>query len=197
MTLALSEDQMDFLLRVQVPFDRLFNATGLTKAEYHDQMKDADLWVAFGVTPCREEGHTLRVRSGHCVQCKPAVLSFQNRHNAQAYVYIAHSSRRHYVKVGSATTPAERIRNLNSLRYGQIDDWRLIQAFQCQAAGEVEFLAHRKLSLHHAPRRNSDAAWSLAAMELFSCEPKVAIEAVQSVLAGSSTAKVTNPDYRR
>jgi len=32
--------------------------------------RDLGLWVAYGVAPCDAEGHTLRTRNGHCLQCQ-------------------------------------------------------------------------------------------------------------------------------
>jgi hypothetical protein len=179
---TLTPDQLAFLDRHKVPLDRAFDATGLTRAEYSERMKALDQWIAFGVAPCREAGHGLRVRSGHCVQCKPANLAFQNRHGAPGEVYVAHSSRRHYVKVGSAESAAVRLKNLNLLQYGRIDDWKIVFAQRCESATSVEFEVHKVLSAHSAPRFNSTASHSIFATELFGCEPDVAIRAVVEVI---------------
>lgn len=66
----LTKEQKAFLDRVGVPLSRVFDASGMRTAEYKQAMRDLGMWVAYGASPCEAEGHTLRSRTGHCVQCK-------------------------------------------------------------------------------------------------------------------------------
>ena len=62
----LTDEQLAFLDRHDVPLDRVFDATGMSPDEYKPLMSGGREWVAYGVSPCRAEGHTLRTRGGHC-----------------------------------------------------------------------------------------------------------------------------------
>jgi hypothetical protein len=188
MTLPTPE-QLDFLVAKGVPLSKVFDATGMSKSEYHDAMKPLDYWLAYGVTPCREHGHRLRTRAGHCAQCDPAKISFIARHDKAAQLYVAHSQRRHYTKVGSAADADERVRSLNTHQYGRIDDWKLVYKVSCERAGNMEFLVHKALSEHYLPRRNSEGANSLQSQELFACEPAAAVEAVKTALVRASSKR--------
>lgn len=178
----LSPDELQFLQSKRVPLSRVFDAFGMSKSEYHDVMKPLGAWIAFNVTPCAKGGHTMRTRAGHCVQCDPAKISFMSRSDKAAVVYVAHSPRRHYTKVGSAEDPVVRVRSLNTHRYGQIDDWRLVFSAPCAQAGEVEFQVHAALSEHYLPRANAVGANSIQSQELFSCEPEVAVAALKALV---------------
>src|SRR3546814_9788370 len=43
---------------------------------------------AYNTRRCNN-GHTLKSRPGHCIQCRPVVIGFLKRHFAEGYVYIA------------------------------------------------------------------------------------------------------------
>ena len=185
----LSNEELEFLKHHKVPLSRVFDATGLSKSEYGPVMKSLEMWIAFGTTECREAGHQLRVRSGHCVQCKPANLAYQNRTDEIGEVYVAHSSRRHFTKVGTSKDAMSRVSQLNINQYGRIDDWKLFYKESCARAGSVEFQVHSELGAHHFARRNQDGANSINCQELFGCEPAVAVEVVKAVIARSRGQK--------
>lgn len=180
---SLTDEQLSFLETKGVPLSKVFDATGMSKGEYQAAMKPLELWLAFGVTPCKEAGHRMRTRAGHCVQCDPAKISFIARHEKLGEVYVAHSPRLHYIKVGSADNAQVRIRSLNTHKYGRIDDWKLIYKASFAQSGNAEFLVHKALKAHHSPRANSDGASSIESQELFSCAPEVAVKAIQAVEA--------------
>ena len=71
----LSQEQMAFLKNHDVPMSKVFDATGLATPKWKAEMKELDLLVAFGVTPCERKKHQLRARSGHCVQCNSKSLA--------------------------------------------------------------------------------------------------------------------------
>ena len=107
--LKLSRDQLAFLKRHKIPADRVFNATGMATVAYKAEMKLLEAWVAFGVTPCSEAGHTLRTRAGHCVQCKPARLSYLMRFDQAGDIYVAVSTSGAMVKVGTSQCAVGRV----------------------------------------------------------------------------------------
>ena len=177
----LSEEELQFLKRHNVPISRTYDASGVAKAQYHETMKSLELWIAYGTSPCSAAGHRLRTRSGHCVQCKPANLAFQNRHDDVGEVYVAHSPRRRFTKVGMAKDAESRIHQLSIIQYGRIDDWKLYFKIVSNRAGLLEFQVHTKLSEHHFPRKNAEWANSIDCQELFSCEPEVAANVVREI----------------
>lgn len=179
----LSKAEIAFLGAHGISLSRTFNATGMTKTEYHDEMKALELWVAYGVSPCREAGHRLRTRAGHCLQCRPANISFLARHDEPGEVYVAHSSSTLYTKVGTARDSEVRVKSLNTHKYGQIGDWALAYFHPCTYAGKVEFLVHSELRAHHFPRPNATGANSIECQELFGCKPEDAIRALILVLS--------------
>ena len=142
----LSRDQLAFLKRHKIPADRVFNATGMATVAYKAEMKLLEAWVAFGVTPCSEAGHTLRTRAGHCVQCSPANLSYLMRFDKAGDIYIAVSARGAMVKVGTAQWAEDRVLQLNSYCYGGQSDWVLRFKDRVAIAGRVEAEAHAKLA---------------------------------------------------
>ena len=77
--LNLNKSQIEFLKSQNISEKMIFNAKGLKKSEYKGIMKLKRKIIAYNVTPCRENGHTLRTRSGHCVQCNTTRIGFQKR----------------------------------------------------------------------------------------------------------------------
>ena len=74
--MKLTNEQINFLNQYEVPLDKVFDATGMKRAEYATSMKSIGAAVAIGVSPCSGFGHTMRNRSGHCVVCSPMYITF-------------------------------------------------------------------------------------------------------------------------
>ncbi len=49
----LTTTQKTFLKRLDVPHWRVFDATDMRRADYMQEMRDVDRWLAIGVTPCK------------------------------------------------------------------------------------------------------------------------------------------------
>ena len=71
-----SDDQRKFLRDQKLPLSFLFDASGMRKVDYEAVMKRDEKFFAFGVTPCSKGGHSLRTRSGHCIQCDTAKIAY-------------------------------------------------------------------------------------------------------------------------
>lgn len=141
----LTKEQLDFIKRMELMPDDLFDASGLRPAEWKHQMKQTGKLVAFGVTPCQAKGHSLRTRSGHCVQCNTAVLAYHKRYSKSGDVYLAWSPRGMIAKIGSATDADVRLKSLIDARYGGQKDWSLELIYECIEAGRLESLTHKLL----------------------------------------------------
>jgi hypothetical protein len=102
------------------------------------------LWC---ISPSRcYNGHRLRSRPGHCIQCDTARIAFVKRHHDAAYIYIAGSLASKVVKVGNAIWPWRRVGALNTRRYGGITDWVMLFRSKFEGAGKIEFAAHGLLN---------------------------------------------------
>jgi hypothetical protein len=184
----LNRDQLAFLKRHKIPADRVFNATGMPTAAYKAEMKLLEAWVAFGVTPCSEVGHTLRTRAGHCVQCSPANLSYLMRYDKPGDIYIAVSARGSLVKVGTSECAEYRVLQLNSYCYGSQSDWDLRFQDRVANAGRVEAEAHARLAAYPAFGAYWKNGGVIQSREIFSCSYRVAVAAVRKAILESQNS---------
>ena len=109
-----------------------------------------DLWVAYGVAPCKRGQHSLRTRTGSCIQCGTAQLAFVKRWHGPGYIYVAYSKELKRTKIGVTTDPEKRIQSLNRIGYGAANDWSLFDSSLCANMGFIEHQMHTKISAHRA-----------------------------------------------
>ena len=109
-------------------------------------MRERCLEVAYGVSPCAKGNHTLRTRAGHCFQCNPANIRFQNRHTETAFLYLAVSKDGGVVKFGVTQDIADRQISLVDSAYGGYHDWEIIAFSRTEEAGKIEHLIHSEVS---------------------------------------------------
>ena len=181
----ITKAQKAFLERMDVPLGRLFDATGMRPGDYKREMSALGMVVAIGVTPCSKAGHTMRTSAGHCAECRPANLAFHRRYDAPGEVYVARSHRGQITKVGSAQDAMERLRNLNSYKYGGADDWEIEFFETAQTAGRIEFAAHRILSKFMVEGSYFKEGRSIECREIFSCSVSVAVKAVRQAMTNA------------
>ena len=178
----LTFEQRAFLLHHDVPLDRVMDASGLPRKVYQALMSQEGLLVAYGVSACREMGHTMRTRKGHCVQCNPAALAFLKRWNESGYVYIAISEESGLCKVGTAKDVAARIRMLNQIGYGYTSDWAGRWQAEVSNAGQIEAAVQRRLVGYRETGGYISEAQGSRCMELFNCGDDIALAALEAVL---------------
>lgn len=142
----LSKSQINFLNSIGVNKEETFDATGYSKSEYRIAMKEFGLKIAYGVTPCKKEGHTLRTRYGSCVQCHPLHMTFQKRNEDGGHIYVAYSIEKGYIKIGSTKNAKTRAKSLREQNYGGFSDWVISYSIEVsELAGQIEFEIHKKL----------------------------------------------------
>jgi len=141
----LTPEQLQFLRRHNIPIAKVFDASGYSQPEWREQMSLHEMVVAINVSPCQRARHRMRTSGGHCAQCKPANLAYQDRYRQEAYVYVLGSKRQRILKVGYSESPHSRASHLSALRYGAAVDWALLFYVKCIRAGAVE---HSLLSKH-------------------------------------------------
>lgn len=167
--LQLTEDQKVFLKRYQIPLSAIFDASGLSKNEYHELMKNLDKFYAIGVTPCKAGNHTLRTRNGHCLQCNPAAITYLNRYYNNSIVYVASSLKNRKTKVGYTKDINERENALNATVYAGISDWKIIYFVNCKNAGKIESEIQGRLSNYYYPSEYKLGGRQVACYEVFTC----------------------------
>lgn len=161
---------------------RVFDASEMHTAQWKSVMKDLDMLVAFGVSPCATAGHTLRTRAGHCAQCDTAKLAFLRRHGESGEVYVAVSRKASLVKIGTATDAPNRMQTSNIYAYGGSDDWAIAFRCHCEKAGQIEFLAQKSLRETQTRGSYNKLNQVFACRELFACEPTEAIKALKAAM---------------
>jgi len=183
MNSSLTKDQKGFLVRHGLSPFAVFDATGMSKTEYRDAMKLEEKLFAMGTTPCRASGHTLRDRSGHCIECSPKNIRFIQRYFEEAHVYVAASSSLRRLKIGCSKDIADRTRTINGFAYGGATDWKMVASVKCKDAGRVEFAAHTALARHASEGHYRANGRDTTCRELFSCAYAVSREALFDCLS--------------
>ena len=172
----LTNEQLNFLEEHNVPLEKVFDAQDLTKKEYRARMKELDKSIAYNVTPCRKKGHTLRNRSGHCIQCNTAYLAFQKRNDSKGIVYIAKSNKGNIIKIGYSKSFDTRSESLNRTEYAGYSDWVIEFAIKSKKAGKIE---HRICSALHEYSQKTHYEHDnhlQEANEIFNCPYELAVE---------------------
>ena len=177
--MKLSTEQKQFLLsRYNILPDQVMDATSMRRSEWMTLIKDSEYEVAAGVDPCtRNDQHTIKSKGGHCIVCKPEVISFQRRYFSEGEIYIMYSPSKNLIKVGVAASSEERESSLNKAGYGNIKDWTLKYSLFIFKAGEIEKKVHKSLWAHHMPIKHF-VGNSHFASEIFSCSVKKAKETI-------------------
>jgi hypothetical protein len=177
----LTNEQINFLKSHRINPSELFDASGMRRIDYERRMKNTGQHFAFGVTPCKKSGHSIRTKYGHCVQCKPDKISYMLRHGQPGEVYIASSNAESLIKIGSSTQTFERLYNLNLFKYGGASDWQILVTATCSEAGRIEARAQERLSEFKCPNKYFRSGEETTCYELFDCsfaEAKAALIAV-------------------
>ncbi|WP_414637100.1 GIY-YIG nuclease family protein [Azospirillum sp.] len=141
-------EQRRFLAEQKIPLSIVFDATGMKTADYRIVMKQLGKHFAYGVTPCQKGGHSLKSRSGQCIQCNTANIAFQLRNYKNGFVYLAGSPSIKILKVGVTSDLEARIRMLNHYRYGEAGDWEYLISTKTENAGAAESKVHSLLGAY-------------------------------------------------
>ena len=167
--------------------------SGMRKLDYERTMAAQGFNFAFGVTPCRRAGHTLRTRAGHCIQCDHSKIAYMARYDAAGFVYIAGSPSGRLMKVGTSINVADRHAKLNEYSYGGQRDWQIAATAFCAAAGRVEGAAQSKLGRFAVAGSYTRAGRSQQCYELFRCSFDIVSDAIGPSLAKGETLNVPDP----
>ncbi len=179
----LNEAQLQFMKAYKIDPSLLYDASGQSTSDWKDAMKKIGKKFAFGTSPCSAEGHTLRSRHGHCIQCDPSRISYALRFSKPGYVYILGSLSERLIKIGVTTELASRLANVVSMRYGNASDWQpLAITDKIGGAGKIEAAAHSLLESYRVTGQSRRAGETHVTYELYSCDYDYARNALGSAV---------------
>ena len=177
----LNETQVRFLKAHKIDPSLLYNASGQSSSEWKAVMKKIGKKFACGTSPCSAEGHTLRNRHGHCIQCDPSRIAYALRFSKPGYVYILGSPTSGLIKIGVTTELASRLANVVSMQYGNASDWQpLAVTEKVNGAGKIEAATHRLLESHRVTGQSRRAGETHVTYELYSCDYRGARSAMET-----------------
>lgn len=178
---GLTKEQIEFLQKHKIHPRYVFNAKGIAKGQYKLVMKELNKGIAYNVSACKEAGHTLRTRSGHCCQCNTARLEFQKRNDSGGNVYIAGTVTGQTIKVGFTKSVEIRSESLNRTKYAGYSDWEIIYAISSKDAGRIETKTNVLLQAYElATPYSHDGHWQ-DSFETFKCSFSKAKEIINIV----------------
>jgi len=181
----LTANQRMFFRRHKISLSLVFDASGLSKAQRLSQMEQLDKKFYYGGPPCSAAGHTLRSKSGFCIECDTSKIAFQLRSSQSGYVYIAYSDRGQCAKIGiTSVGPKERVAFLASSGYANCADWRLIESEYLHSnAGAKEFEIHSLLErFQRGVVYEKQDGVKVECREVFFCELAQALSVYQKCL---------------
>lgn len=185
----LTEEQIQFLNHHQISLSKVFDATGMKRADYLVAMKRTGSSVAIGVPPCTDPArHTIKNTSGHCAMCNPHHFAFRNRYYEEGDVYVAHSKKINLVKIGTSANTHERMGQINYYGYGGANDWVAKYIKKVNNAARIEFEAQKQIDKNRVWRSYTKDGEIVDCQELFNCDVTIAIESVNQSIAVHSKA---------
>ena len=140
----ISDTEYAFLVSQKILVSHLYDARNQAATAWGDQAKREGF--LFGLSEPCHQGHRLRSRAGHCIQCNTARIAYARRFAEPGYVYIAASKSEKLLKVGCCVDPEQRKRNLNLHEYGSANDWEMIAWCKTASMGQVEFDIQKQLA---------------------------------------------------
>ncbi len=140
----ITDSEYAFLTSHGILVSQLYDARGRAATGWGDDAKRAGFM--FGVAEKCYQGHRLRERSGHCIECNTARIAYARRFAEPGYVYVAASRAEKLLKVGSCVDPQQRERNLNLQMYGGANDWQIVAWCKTSSMGLIEFDIQKQLA---------------------------------------------------
>ena len=183
-----TNEEIDYINSRNLTAADIYDGRGESKKDCHDHAKENGCRFYIG-TRCHN-GHILRSRSGHCVVCSPAAEAFLNRHIHGGGVYVA--SNGVYTKVGSVDNNIKELNKaihnreirLNTYDgYGGSKNWKIVAWKPTdKTVGVFEHAAQKLLSQYSVKADYIYSDGLRTAQELFTCNIKEAMDAVDKVL---------------
>jgi hypothetical protein len=163
----ITKEESSFLYAHKILLSDVFDARGRSATSWGSEAKA--IGQMFGLSEPCINGHRLKDRKGHCIECNTANIAFSRRYSNKGYVYIASSRIGRIYKIGSTIDIKERQKNLNNESYAGYSDWYIIAWAYADKMGEVEFKIHKILKKEAVERNYSNGGKNVKATEVFKC----------------------------
>ena len=177
---VLSEEELIFLLIQGYSSGDVYDARSMQISIAGPECKRLGLKFLLR-RPSRKCGHRLKTRKGHCIQCNPAYIEFQERHSRAGWIYIAYSNKTKLFKIGFTDDISSREKTLNAEIYGGISDWYLYRHAQVSEGGKIERRLHQLLKAFLFEKNTTKSGKVIASREIFLCESESIEDAIYIV----------------
>ena len=186
--IAFTNDELCFIYENGLTEDDFYDGRGERKRERHDNAQaNGCNYVVAG--ECHN-GHRLKTRSGHCIQCNPAVIAFQKRNRRSGAIYVAENG--DFCKVGVVDDNIKDIEQAIHNReirlnleggYGGITGWKIIAWAPVEHdLGKIEDGIHRQLSQFSIKTKYTYSGNRKMAQEMFKCDRNEAIDRIDEAI---------------
>lgn len=192
-----TNEEINFIRKYGLTPDDFYDGRNQGRNERHDNAKKAGKLYVVSSILCKEGGHRLRTRSGHCIQCKPGNIKYIKRYHTSGVIYLAATSEKpNWYKVGlvennkgdASYTLSNRQGSLNGEGgYGGVKGWKIVDHFLISGnLGKVEEMIHKELEQYAVRPLYIHSGQQQEAEELFCCSKSIVESAIRKVLADRS-----------
>ncbi len=159
-----------------------------SQIQRHDNAKKCG--CNFVIGPKCHNGHRLKTRNGHCIECDSRRIIYKLRHEIPGAVYVATCG--DYCKIGMVQKIGQTVEEAIGSReyklnteggYGGNANWQIIDYREVsKGAGKVEHMAQAALSDYRVKGSYCHSGCMQSAYELFRCDPDTAIMALNTAI---------------
>ncbi len=158
----LSDREKKFLSTHNIKINQIYDARYERRYIWEIRAREGNFDFILG-SPCREFGHRLRTRAGHCIQCNTARIAYIRRESKSGYIYLAYSEKGECTKVGFCNRVEIRESSLRTEGYGGYSDWRIVCFFHSKNGGYEErrissIFINRKITGYYKKDNNIQTA---------------------------------------
>jgi len=179
--LELTKEQKDFLEKYNLSNNTILDASWMKRSEYSPIMKELEIQIAIGVTPCQKWWHTMRTSFWSCLQCNTQSIAYMTKRNEDAYIYIAGSKKESLLKVWCTKDVNAREKKLNNNYYAWLNDWKMIYSAKYPKSWEIEKKIHTELKKYRY-EKNYNCRWKqMISYEIFKCSYKTVKKAFEKI----------------
>lgn len=186
--------ERNFMEQHNLSPDDFYDGRNQGQNERHDNAKRANKLYVLSSVPCKDGGHRLRTRSGHCIQCKTGNIKYIKRYHTSGVIYLATTSEKsNWYKVGlvednkenASYTLSNRQGSLNGEGgYGGVKGWKIIDHFPISGnLGKVEEMIHKELEQYSIKPLYIHSRQQQEAEELFCCDKSIVEATIHKILS--------------
>jgi len=184
----LTTKELKFLDTQNLTIDDVYDGRHERRPDYGRNAKKLGKPIVIG-SKCKLQGHRLRTRSGHCIQCHPSKIAYSSRHSEAAELYIAGSFSSKLLKVGISKNIAQREKSLNGSNYAGVSDWKILGSIYIKKAGNIEGTIDQKLKKYKTDRYYSKQGARQKASEVYKTSFTKLSKKVAEVLSANITSR--------